>query len=453
MHFGNLRTALFNYLYARRKKGTFLLRIEDTDLIRSGEQYSEAILSDLQWLDLNWQEGPFHQSQRQSVYEEYYKTLEKEGLAYPCFCTEEQLTWARKAQMTAGKPPRYSGTCRHLTSKEIAEKRAAGIPSTLRFQIPKAGVIEFEDLVKGPQRFELDHIGDFIIRRGDGSASFMFCNAIDDALMGVTDALRGEDHLTNTPRQIIILNALGLPVPKYGHFPTILGPDSRPLSKRNGSRSIQELRVEGYFPIAILNYLARLGHRDEDLHLLDLETLADHFDLAHVSKSPAHYDEHQLNHWQKEAMHQCSWQVCWESMKDSIKESIPEDQIQAFVECVQPNLVMPNEGQLWAHVLFAKELSYPEEVGALMREVGPDFFKKADELFTQSVSKPDFSFQTYIRDLQQVSNRKGKALFFPLRAALSAELHGPELAKMVDLLGADKVHNRFLKAESYASNL
>jgi len=207
MHFGNLRTALFNYLYARHYNGSFLLRIEDTDMARSEAQYTDAILTDLRWLGLEWQEGPYHQSERQAIYNDYYEALEKKGRVYPCFCTEEQLAITRKVQLASGKPPRYSGTCRHLSQEAILAKRASGLSFTLRFEVSNDAVVEFEDLVKGPQRFETEHIGDFIIRRNDGTASFMFCNALDDALLGVTHALRGDDHLTNTPRQILILQA------------------------------------------------------------------------------------------------------------------------------------------------------------------------------------------------------------------------------------------------------
>ena len=250
----------------------------------------------------------YFQTERQAIYEQYYQKLEKEGRIYPCFCTEEQLAITRKVQMASGQPPRYSGTCRRLSEQDVAEKKQLGLPFTLRFEVPKGKTVEFEDLIKGVQRFETDHIGDFIIRRGDTTASFMFCNAIDDAVMGVTDALRGDDHLTNTPRQILILQALGLPVPRYGHFPTILGPDSRPLSKRNGSRSIKELREEGYQPLAIVNYLARLGHYDPTPALLSLEALSKDFDLGNISLSPAHYDAAQLNHWQKEAIRALPWE-------------------------------------------------------------------------------------------------------------------------------------------------
>jgi len=459
MHFGNLRTALFNYLYARRFNGSFLLRIEDTDMGRSETQYTDAILTDLRWLGLEWQEGPYHQSERQAIYNDYYEALEKKGRVYPCFCTEEQLAITRKVQLASGQPPRYPGTCKHLSTEAVLAKRASGLSFTLRFEVSDGAVVEFEDLVKGPQRFETDHIGDFIIRRNDGTASFMFCNALDDALLGVTHALRGDDHLTNTPRQILILQALQLPAPHYGHFPTILGPDSKPLSKRNGSRAIQDLREEGFLPLGILNYLARLGHHDADQTLLSLDTLCAHFDLSHISSSPAHYDAIQLNHWQKEAMHRSTAAECWQQIAPYVIDHVPEAKVQAFVETVQQNLVMPKDALQWANAIFvdAAALHYSEEISGVLFDAGTDFFEHAlsfiNGLPSSKISSAGPIFPELVSALQQKTGLKGKALFFPLRAALTAELHGPELAKMLDLMGLESAKARLKRAENHVKNL
>lgn len=445
MHFGNLRTALFNYLYAKRVGGAFVLRVEDTDTARSELQYRDAILTDLKWLGLEWDEGPYYQSERQAVYDEYYAALLASGHAYPCFCSDEKLAIARKTQLSRGEPPRYPGTCRALTPEQIAEFEAKGIPATLRFRVQKGGVVEFNDLIKGPQRFENDHIGDFIIRRGDKSASFMFCNAIDDAMMGVTHALRGDDHLTNTPRQIMILQTLKLPLPSYGHFPTILGPDSRPLSKRNGSRSIQELREHGYHIAGILNYLSRLGHYDEDRTLLNLTELAQHFDLTRISKAPAHYDVHQLNYWQTEAMHRATTPECWKMIAPYVEKQVPPQKQIAFVETIQQNIIMPQEAEMWAKAIFAETLDYSAEAQEVLHKTEASFFHEAAKA-AECASYADF-----ISELQKTTSLKGKALFAPVRAALTGHLHGPELAKILDLLGRDHARDRFLKAEKYAS--
>lgn len=441
MHFGNLRVALFNLLYTKKYKGLFLLRIEDTDVARSELHYRDAILQDLNWMKIAYDEGPFYQSERKDEYDNYYQRLIEQGLLYPCFCSEEQLAITRKIQLNAGQPPRYAGTCRNLSVEEIAAKKAQGIPYTLRFQVPKGQSIDFEDLIKGPQRYETDHIGDFIVCRGDKSASFMFCNAIDDALMGVTHALRGDDHLTNTPRQIMILKALDLPIPCYGHFPTILGPDGRRLSKRNGSRSIQELQEDGYLPKAIYNYLARLGHYDPDPKLLDLETLAETFELGRISGGPAHFDEAQLNHWQKEAMHHCSSEECWKLIAPFVADNVPTEKQEEFVAAVQPNLVKPKDAKIWAHAIFDEILDY-SDVKSVLIEAGPDFFILAAEILKEGAK----TFQELLKQLQEKTGLKGKALFFPLRGALTATLHGPELALVLNLMGSAKARHRFLEA-------
>lgn len=445
MHFGNVRAALFNYLFSKKNQGIFLLRIEDTDVARSEGQFRDSILQDLAWLGLSFEEGPYYQSERQPIYDGYYDVLAQKGFTYPCFCTEAQLAITRKVQLSQGQPPRYPGTCRNLTEHEIEIKKAQGIPHTLRFKVPKNDVILFEDLVKGPQKFDTDHIGDFIIRRHDNTAPFMYCNAIDDSLMGITHALRGDDHLTNTPRQIMILAALELPIPQYGHFPTILGPDGRPLSKRNGSRSIRELREEGYLPEGIVNYLARLGHYDPDLQLLSLPDLASHFELDHISKSPAHFDPQQLRFWQKEAMHQATFEVVWPLISHYVSDWVPQTEAHAFWETVKPNLVMPEDALYWAKIFYGEEILYQDKVLATLKEAGPEFYQTALKLFEQNQDA-----EQLLIDLQAATQKKGKALFMPIRAALTATLHGPELPKIVQLLGPKKVTHRFLEAIHHA---
>ena len=310
LHIGNIRTALYNYLWARHGAGVFLLRIEDTDATRGEERYTDALMADMQWLGLQWDEGPnrggahapYAQSQRGAMYETFAARLVETGLAYPCFCTEHELKLERKTQIAAGQPPRYSGKCRALSPHEVDARRARGTPATLRFHVADGRTVEFDDRVRGPQRFATGDIGDFVIRRSDGTPAFFFCNAVDDALMGVTLVVRGDDHLTNTPRQILLLEALRLRAPDYAHIPLVVGADGAPLSKRTGGRSLAGLRDAGYLPAAINNYLARVGHSYDAEGLLSLEELARRFDLARVHHSPARYDETQLLHWQREAV-------------------------------------------------------------------------------------------------------------------------------------------------------
>ncbi|ADE14109.1 glutamyl-tRNA synthetase [Nitrosococcus halophilus Nc 4] len=446
LHLGNVRTALFNALLARRSQGIFLLRIEDTDQERSAEEYVEALMEDLRWLGLGWQEGPevegevgpYRQSQREPIYRAYFQRLEAEELAYPCFCSPEDLERVRKRQLAAGQAPRYPGTCARLAPEEVERKLAAGLKPTLRFRVPLLATVEFEDLVRGPQRFATGDIGDFIIRRADGSPAFFFSNALDDALMGVTHVLRGEDHLTNTPRQILLLQALGLPVPRYGHIAMIVGNDGAPLSKRHGSRSVRELRETGYLPEALCNYLARLGHHYEDTDFLDLDALAAKFDLNRLGRAPARFDLQQLHHWQREALAHQDLDTFGQWLAPVVAQQVPADKYQEFVEAVRPNVVLPEDARHWATVLFGEELVLKEPVLPVIQEAGPTFFTQA----LVAVDSCGTDFKALTTQLKQTTGAKGKSLFLPLRAALTGELDGPELARLLPLLGTGRLRQR-----------
>ncbi len=437
MHLGNVRTALFNVLLARANHGQFLLRIEDTDATRSQAAFTELLQQDLKWLSLDWTEGPYFQSQRQAIYQQYYVQLETQGDVYPCFCSDEQLALSRKIQISSGQPPRYAGTCLKLSQEQIAEKIAQGSKPTLRFKIPRGQIIEFNDLVKGPQRFVSDDIGDFIIRRADGTASFFFCNAIDDAVMGVTHAIRGEDHLTNTPRQLLLLKALNLRTPIYGHMALILGSDGSPLSKRNGSRSLEELRTQGYLPITINNYLGRLGHYYVSNELMNLDNLAKAFSTENLSNAPAHFDEVQLLHWQKLAVAQLSKKDFWQWVtqhEPTLAKIVPNQLQEAFMDTVHPNTVFPKDALFWAQIFFGDETFSPEAL-SILRATDKQFFLVLDKAIQQS----GLDYSVITKTLQSELNLKGKALFQPLRLILTGQMHGPELVNVLRLLSPEKI--------------
>lgn len=446
LHLGNMRTALFNALLARRNQGVFLLRIEDTDQERSAEEYVRALIEDLRWLGLEWQEGPgadggagpYRQSQRDSLYRAYFQRLEAEELAYSCFCPQEQLERVRKRQLAAGQAPRYPGTCARLAPEEVQSKLAAGLKAALRFRVRPLSTVKFEDLVRGPQRFATGDIGDFIIRRTDGSPAFFFSNALDDALMGVTHVLRGEDHLTNTPRQILLLQSLGLPVPRYGHIAMIVGSDGAPLSKRHGSRSVRELRQSGYLPEALCNYLARLGHHYEDPGFLDLDALAAKFGLERLGKAPARFDPQQLHYWQREALAHRDLDSLGRWLAPVVAQQVPADKYPDFVETIRPHVVLPEDARYWATVLFGEELVLKEQALSIVRGAGPAFFAGA----VAAVDRYGTDFKAFIAQLKQTTGAKGKALFLPLRVALTGELDGPELARLLSLIGAARVRQR-----------
>ena len=461
MHFGNVRTALFNSLAALGNNGSFLLRVEDTDEERSTGEFEQLLYTDLQWLGIYWQEGPLHlgqvgtngpykQSERKEIYKGYYEQLLANNQAYYCFCTEEQLALSRKLQRSQHLPPRYTGTCSNLSKDEVQKRISNGEQPAIRFRIPKNQTIEFNDLVKGPQSFKSDDIGDFIIIRGCGTSSFMFCNAIDDALMGVTHALRGEDHLTNTPRQLMIAQTLGLKHPEYGHISLIVGADGSPLSKRHGSKSIKALREEGYLPEAIINYLARLGHQYENLKFSDIKTLGQKFSLTSLGKSPAHYDEQHLHYWQKEAVlnidanHFAVWLNNHDQSKDGVTLCAKEHK-EDFLKLMQENIVFPQEVFEWSQILFTDNKSYTEEQISLFNTTSKDFFIEASKYLNNIKHDSGFDIKLLCNHLKEKFNLNGKKLFEPIRVCLTMSENGPELVKIVKLMGLERVKQRFEK--------
>lgn len=445
IHLGNTRTALFSVLIALKHGGQFLLRIEDTDQSRSKQEYADDLQADLQWLGLVWQEGPgvegdngpYWQSQRQPIYEQFYDTLIEKGRAYSCFCTEQNLAMVRKAQRSAGQPPRYPGTCRNLSPAEIDTKIAEGLKPTLRFRMPDDEVIEFEDGVKGVQKFQSNDIGDFIIRRTDGTAPFMYCNAIDDALMGVDTVVRGEDHLTNTPRQLQILSALDLTLPTYAHIALIAGSDGSPLSKRHGSQSLKQLREAGYLPEALNNYLARVGHSYEHNELMDLPTLAAEFNMNRLGTSAARFDLSQLLFWQKTAVGQLTQDRFWQWVGAEISASVSQPEL--FFDTVHANVVFPGDVAHWVKLLHDDEINFEEDVNAVLKDAGTEFFKTA----LTATAKHGADFANIAAVVKTALNVKGKQLFQPLRVALTGQLHGPEMKNVVALLGDELTTKRF----------
>lgn len=454
IHLGNARTALFNFLLAQSQSGCFLLRIEDSDATRSMVALAKEVENDLLWLGLPWQEGPgqekglgpYFQSERQAIYTLYYQQLLSIGRAYPCFCSEQELLMMRKRQLALGKPPRYSGHCRHLTAEQVAQKKLLGKLASLRFQVTAKEIIRFDDFVKGEQVFNSDDIGDFVIQRSDGSAAFFFCNAIDDALMKVTHVLRGEDHLSNTPRQILLLQALGLTIPAYGHMALIVGDDGSPLSKRHGSFSIKNLRELGYFPAALQNYLARLGHTYTDANFLDMHALTAQFSLHRLGKSPARYDQSQLLFWQKQALLHCPTEQLIEWMDNKIQGLVASDVKLAFIELMRTTICFPEEAAEWAKILCVKStLVFAAETKSFLQNVEPSYWNTLLDLLDEE----NTDFKVIIKQLQEKLKIKGKALFSPFRLAITGRYDGPELAKLFTLIGNETIRERI----RYVKNL
>ncbi len=442
LHLGNARTAFFSWLWARRSGGRFILRIEDTDAERSRDEHRAALLDDLRWLGLDWDEGPdvggpaapYAQSERGAVYAELYARLERAGAAYPCYCTAEELELSRRLSRMAGQPPRYAGTCRALGSAERAQRERAGRRPTLRFAVPADAQVEFVDLVHGPQRFVAADIGDFIVRREDGTAAFFFCNAVDDSLMGVTHVLRGDDHLTNTPRQLLLLAALGLRAPAYGHVGLLVGADGAPLSKRHGSASVREFREHGYLGAALLNHLFRLGHAaDAEIGWLERDQMPAHFRPEHLGRASARFEESQLVHWQKEALARLP--------AEAFGRWLGGDASPEFIELVRHNVVLPADAAPWRAVLAAEPPALDVEAAQVVADAGAPFFAAAAAAYEEAGA----DLKALARALAQRSGRKGAALYMPLRAALTGRTHGPELGPLLKLLTSESVRRRLAR--------
>jgi glutamyl-tRNA synthetase len=449
LHLGNARTALFNQLLARQAGGRFLLRIEDTDTERSRDPHVSALMADLRWLGLEWdagpdredERGPYRQSQRGALYARYFDALELAGVVYPCFCTALELSLSRRAQLASGQPPRYAGTCRELPRQERERRQAQGLPATLRFQVPKGERVSFTDFVHGPQNFLTDDIGDFVVRRADGSAAFFFSNAVDDACMGVTQALRGEDHLTNTPRQLLILAALGLAAPAYGHVALIVGADGAPLSKRHGAASVRDYRERGYLPAALVNHLFRLGHSTPLHGLLTLEEMARAFQVAHLGRAPARFDEQQLNVWQKDVVHHLSAPAAREWLAHLLPSGLDERSVDAFVAALLPNVVLPEDARPWVDIVFGGLPALEPAAEELVRAAGAGYFSAA----AAAAAKDGNDLPAIAAAVRAATGRKGADLYMPLRVALTGRAHGPELAPLLKAMPPGKARERLAR--------
>jgi nondiscriminating glutamyl-tRNA synthetase len=445
LHLGNARTAFFSYLWARKTGGRFILRIEDTDVERSQPRYRDELMAELRWLGMDWDEGPevggpsgpYSQAERGDFYGTLFARLQSGAHAYLCYCTAEDLELSRKLQRMAGKPPRYAGTCRNLTSAQRAEREARSLKPTLRFRVPDDQVIEFIDAVHGPQRFASADIGDFIVRREDGTSAFFFCNAVDDSAMGVTQVLRGDDHLTNTPRQLLVLDALAMRRPAYGHVGLLVGADGAPLSKRHGSTSAQEFRERGFLSAAVLNQLFRLGHASDVDGWLSLADMPAHFRPEHLGRAPARFDEAQLIHWQKETLGRMSNAevAAWLKSNDA-----PE-----FIDLVRHNVVLPGDAVTWRAVISGELAPLGAEERGVIESAGAGFFAAAVEAYDQAGA----DLKTLAKTLKERTGRKGPDLFMPLRVALTGQAHGPELAQLLKLMAPQMARQRL---ESHAKN-
>ncbi len=466
LHIGGARTALFNYLFARHAGGSLVLRVEDTDRERSTSEAVRHIIDGMRWLKLDWDEGPeiggahgpYFQTERLDIYSKYVAQLLTSGKAYRCFCTPAELSAKREAAQKAGQPPKYDKSCRELPAK-AAEQRAGSESCVVRFAMPETGEIVIDDIVKGEVKFQAGLLDDFVIMKTDGMPTYNFAAVVDDYLMEITHIIRGDDHISNTPRQILLYEALGFaPLPKFAHMSMTLGPDGARLSKRHGATSVMEYKEQGYLPDAVANYIALLGWSPGSTQeIFSHEELIAEFSLERVGRSPNIFDTEKL---------------LWMN-GEYIRKTPPAE----LFELVKPYLI---EASLIADDMSAAEMAYAEAVVALEQErlkLLPDIVDATRFFFTDDYAYDEAAWQKimtqehvpeYLAVLKdklaavepfdagsiegllrgQAEERGIKAAqaFHPLRVSVSGRMQGPSLFHMVEVLGRDRVVARVTRA-------
>jgi nondiscriminating glutamyl-tRNA synthetase len=468
LHVGSARTALYNYLFARHHGGTLVLRIEDTDLKRSTTAHDSSIISDLDWLglqadegpDMGGEYGPYRQSERAGLYEAAVQRLLADGWAYPCFCPQERLDEVKEQQLAHGQMPKYDRTCISLTPDEVEARLTAGEQAAIRFRVPD-GDVSFEDLIHGPITFSSDVIGDFIVKRTDGGFSYNFAVVVDDAGMEITHVIRGEDHITNTARQMMLFSALGKAAPKYGHHSLILAPDGGKLSKRHGATSIGDFRGLGYLPAALVNYLALLSwHPSDERERFTLEELVEEFDIGRVSKSPAIFDIQKLNWLNGLFLRDLDPAELYPLIAPYLAAAgieLAPVQREVVTEAVRANLVVLGDAPKYAAVFVddADPVSSPCAQGMLAP--GADaVFDLARGVFggMEQEYMPTVEARELLRGLVESAKErgiKGKSVYHPLRVALSGREEGPELFYLVGGLGKSKIIARLEAAAAFVA--
>jgi nondiscriminating glutamyl-tRNA synthetase len=461
-HIGGARSALFNWLLARKTGGKLILRIEDTDLERSTKESEENIKEALRWLGIIWDEGidiggpygPYRQTERLAIYREYTEKLLANGQAYYCYCSEEEIEAERQAQTAKGETPKYSGRCRCLTAEQRAAFEAEGRKPVVRFKVPANEQIIINDLVRGTVSFESDGIGDFVIVKSDGIPVYNYAVVLDDALMDITHVIRAEEHLSNTPRQVLIYNAFKLPVPAFGHISLILGKDRTKMSKRHGATSVEQYRNLGYMPEAIVNFLALLGWApDSEQEIFSREELVKHFSMDRVAKNPAVFDIDKLNwlnaHYMRQAAPEQITEMALPHLREAgyITEPMSADQKKWLVDVVatiQENISYAAQVVDHVGVFFTDNIKFEsDEAKDILRD--PDipqvldtFCSKLNALATLDEAGVQAVLKSIIKELKL----GGKKVYMPVRVAISGKIHGPDLLKLIVLLGKERTLER-----------
>ncbi len=494
LHVGGARTALFNWLYARKTGGVFVLRIEDTDAERSTRESYEAILDAMTWLGLDWDEGPerggpfepYVQSARRVIYQAEIERLLEAGHAYRCFCTPEELETLRREALEAGRAPRYDGRCRRLPDDEVAARVARGMAHVIRYRMPPGRTV-FRDVVRGEFRFENDDLDDFVVRKSDGNPTYNFACVVDDARMEITHVIRGDDHLSNTPRQVQLYHALGYRVPRFVHLPMILGPDRARLSKRHGATSVQEFRRMGFLPDAMVNYLALLGWSlDGRTEFFTRRSLVEKFSLKRVSKNPAAFDMDKLRHINAEHFRRLDATervrlVCRRLVEDGVLPAQFEPEVfdrpgsggasdttdaagDAAAGDAHVRAAMPRVGFIVS--ALGNRLSGLQDVDRMMRYFFRDDFERDAEAWARHMADPavadrlealaavledleEFDHDAIEQAVRGLADRLGLRagdLIHPCRVALTGRSVSPDIFTVIQLVGRRKSVERLREA-------
>ncbi len=462
LHIGGARSALFNWLFARKHGGTFLVRIEDTDVERSSMVSEEVILEDLKWLGMNWDEGilvggdkgPYRQSERLSLYKPFWEKLLEEGKVYHCFCTEEELEAERESLRKKGKMPRYLGRCRDLTPEKREELRKEGRKPVVRFKVSEGEIIRIDDLIRGEVDFESDGIGDFIIVKSDGIPTYNFAVVLDDALMEISHVIRGEEHLSNTPRQVLLYRALNLRVPVFAHISLILGEDRTKMSKRHGATSISQYRDMGFLPEGLINFLVLLGWAPEgEREIFSLEELVKEFSLERVSKSAAVFNHKKLDWMNSEYIKKSSPEritdLALPFLQEAglIKTQINEEEydwLKQVISLLQEQLDYVSQIVSLIKIFFGDKVEkiLPEGAEVMNEEKS----RQVAARFGEEVLKEQTWDLSVIKDVFKRIGKElgvgGKKLFQPVRVGLTGSLQGPDLQNLILLLGRERVAKR-----------
>ncbi|NBI30327.1 glutamate--tRNA ligase [Chengkuizengella marina] len=472
LHIGNARAALFNYLFARSLNGKFIVRIEDTDLKRNVEGGEASQLKNLAWLGLDWDEsidkdggyGPYRQTERLEIYKKYWQRLLDRDLAYPCYCTEEELEAEREQQKASGEMPKYSGKCKHLSEEDKKELENKGRIPSVRFKVPIDQTYTFDDIVKGTVSFDSSDTGDFVIVKKDGIPTYNFAVVIDDYLMKISHVLRGDDHISNTPRQLMIYEALGWEAPIFGHMTLIVNEQRKKLSKRDEStiQFIEQYHDLGFLPETLFNFIALLGWSPEgEEEIFSKEELINLFDPARLSKSPAVFDTNKLNwmnnHYIKNAELTTVVNLTLPHLQKAgyISETLDEEELNWVTDVIA---LLKEKLDFGAQIVELSELFFKEEYKIekdaeqiLKEEQVPVVLQSFIYQLEQTEEFAADVIKKLLKNVQKETGFKGKQLFMPVRAAITGQIHGPDLNQTIFLLGKDKVIQRLQALDSLFS--